>query len=66
MTAKYFTRDQLTSLLDSPEISSEFREKIRVALSDGSQSAIESLGTVGSTIQPAQSVSTGREKAGQS
>ena len=44
MVEKYYTRDQLLSLLDSPEISSEFREKIKAALNDGSQSAIESLG----------------------
>ena len=49
MTEKYYTRDQLVSLLDSPEISSEFREKIKAALNDGSQSAIESLGTAGAT-----------------
>ena len=66
MTEKYYTRDQLVSLLDSPEISSEFREKIKAALNDGSQSAIESLGTAGLTTQPAESAQTNRERAGQS
>ena len=66
MVEKYYTRDQLLSLLDSPEISSEFREKIKAALNDGSQSAIESLGTAGLTTQPAQSVQISRGKFGQS
>ena len=49
MTERFYTLEELPQLLESPEISDEFRRRIELVLNDSGKYSVESLGIVGST-----------------